>query len=179
MAQGGFSTGRRLTDVCEIRAALPEWTVANVAGPLNPYCRVEEPFLTQVKALGAYTLPRVDVQLAATYQSIPGPVVAANVVYPSAVVAASLGRPLAGNIATAVVNAVAPATEYGDRLHQVDFRAGKIVRLGGARLALNVDLFNAFNANAVLTENPSFAVFRQPLAVLNPRLVKFSANLDF
>jgi hypothetical protein len=31
----------------------------------------------------------------------------------------------------------------------------------------------------VLTENPSFALFRQPLSVLNPRLVKFSAQLDF
>jgi len=71
------------------------------------------------------------------------------------------------------------ANEYGDRLNQLDFRIGKILRLGGLRTALNVDLFNALNANAVLTENPSFALFRQPLSVLNPRLVKFSAQFDF
>jgi Carboxypeptidase regulatory-like domain len=173
MVQGGLSTGRRLTDSCEIRAALPE------TAPLNPYCRVEEPYLTQLKALAAYTLPRVDVQLAATVQSIPGPVVSANVVYPSGVIAGTLLRPLAGNVATAVVNVIPTAAEYGDRLNQLDFRVGKIVRLARTRVALNVDLFNALNSNAVLTENASFAVFRQPLAVLNPRLVKFSANVDF
>jgi hypothetical protein len=177
--QGGISTGRRLTDICAVRRELPELNIAGVTSPLNPYCRVVEPFLTQFKALGAYTIPRADVQIAATMQSIPGPVVAANVVYPTAVVAGSLGRPLAGNTATAVVNAIAPATEYGDRLNQLDFRVGKLLRLARARLALNVDLFNALNANAVLTENASFAVFRQPIAVLNPRLVKFSMNLEF
>jgi hypothetical protein len=179
MIQGGISTGRRLTDICDVRRALPELNIQNVTAPLNPYCRVVEPFLTQFKALGAYTVPRADVQIAATVQSIPGPVVAANVVYPTAVVAGSLGRPLAGNTQTAVVNVVAPATEYGDRLNQLDLRVGKLLRLGRARAALNVDLFNAFNANAVLTENASFALFRQPIAVLNPRLVKFSVNLDF
>jgi hypothetical protein len=104
--------------------------------------------------------------------------VQATVVYASPQVQGSLGRPLAG---TAVVqaNVVEPGTEYGDRLNQLDFRVGKIVRFGGARAAFNVDLFNVFNDNAVLTENASFAVFRQPLLVLNPRLLKFSVNFDF
>ncbi len=178
MAQGGISTGRRLTDSCEVRAALPELNVGNAITPQS-YCRVEEPFLTQLKMLGAYTVPRIGVQVAGTFQSIPGPVVQANVVFPSAVVAQTLGRPLAGNAATAQVNVITPSSEFGDRLNQLDFRVGKILRFGGVRTALNVDLFNAFNANAVLTENASFAVFRQPLSVLNPRLVKFSVNVDF
>jgi hypothetical protein len=170
--QGGISTGSRLTDSCEIRAALPEAT------PLNPYCRVKEPYLTQFKIASAYTIPKVEVQLAGTFQSIPGPVVQAQVVYPAAALAPALGRPYVGG-ATAVVNVIPTADEYGDRLNQLDFRIGKIVRLGGLRTALNVDLFNSFNANPVLKENPSFALFRQPTSVLNPRLVKFSAQLDF
>ena len=172
VTQGGISTGSRLTDSCEIRSALPETT------PLNPYCRVKEPYLTQFKLASAYTIPGIDVQLAGTFQSIPGPVVQATVVYPAAALAPALGRPFVGG-ATAVVNVIPTATEYGDRLNQLDFRIGKLLRMGGLRTALNVDLFNAFNANAVLTENPSFALFRQPLSVLNPRLVKFSAQLDF
>jgi hypothetical protein len=172
ITQGGISSGRRLTDTCEIRAALPE------SAPLNPYCRIEEPYLTQFKMLAAYTIPRIDVQVAGTVQSIPGPVVVANVVYPAATLSTALGRPFVGG-ATGVVNVIPTATEYGDRLNQLDFRIGKLLRFGKLRTALNVDLFNALNAEAVLTENPNFAAYRQPTAVLNPRLVKFSAQLDF
>jgi hypothetical protein len=99
-------------------------------------------------------------------------------VYPAATLSAALGRPFVGG-ATGVVNVIPTAAEYGDRLNQLDFRIGKLLRVGRLRTALNVDLFNALNANAVLTENPNFAAFRQPTAVLNPRLVKFSAQLDF
>ena len=172
ITQGGISTGSRLTDSCEIRAALPETT------PTNPYCRVKEPYLTQFKLAAAYTIPKIDVQLAGTVQSVPGPVVQAAVVYPAASLAPALGRPFVGG-ATAVLNVIPTATEYGDRLNQLDFRIGKILRVANLRTALNVDIFNALNANAVLTENPSFALFRQPTSVLNPRLVKFSAQLDF
>ena len=173
IAQGGLSTGRTLTDNCEIRQQLPE------INPLNPYCRVETPYLTQVKLLGAYTIPGVGVQASATFQSIPGPLLSANVVYPSAVIAQTLGRPLSGNQATAQVNVVPSGTLYGDRLNQLDFRVGKIFRFNGRRAAVNVDLFNALNANPVLTENSNFAVWRQPLSILNARLVKFSVNVDF
>ena len=67
---------------------------------------------------------------------------------------------------------------YGDRLNQLDFRVGKVLRYRTMRSSLNVDLYNVFNNNAVLTENGSFATFRQPLLVLNPRIVKFSVNFD-
>ena len=172
LAQGGISTGRTLTDSCEIRAAVVE------SATLNPYCRVETPYLTQLKLLGAYTIPRIDVQFSGTFQSIPGPAVVANVVYTSAQIAPSLGRPLAG-ATVAQVNVIEPGTEYGDRLNQLDFRIGKIFRSSGTKTAFNVDLYNVFNANAVLTENASYAAYRQPLLVLNPRLVKFSVNFDF
>jgi hypothetical protein len=171
LAQGGFSTGRTLTDSCEIRAAVPETTV------LNPYCRVENNYLTQVKLLGSYTVPTIDVQLSGTYQSIPGPQLVANVVYTSAQIP-SLGRPLAG-AAVVQVNVIEPGNDFGDRVNQVDFRLSKLLRFGRTKTALNVDLYNIFNDNAALTENASYAAYRQPLLVLNPRLLKFSVNLDF
>jgi hypothetical protein len=172
LTQGGISTGRTLTDSCEIRAAVPESAV------LNPYCRVVTPYLTQFKLLGSYTIPRVDVLFSGAFQSIPGPQVVGNNVYTSAQIEGSLGRPLAG-ATVAQINIVTPGSMYGDRLHQLDVRVGKIVRYRGFRSSLNVDLYNVFNDNAVLTENGSFATFRQPLLVLNPRIVKFSVNLDF
>ena len=92
---GGISTGRTVSDTCELRRNLPE------TAPLNPYCRQVTPYLTQVKLLGAYTIPRVDVQVSATFQSVPGPQLAANINFPSAAIAPSLGRPLSGNQAVA------------------------------------------------------------------------------
>jgi hypothetical protein len=78
------------------------------------------------------------------------------------------------------VNTIEPGIMYGDRLNQVDLRLGKLFRFGGRRASVNFDLFNVFNANAVLTENFAYGpVWRQPLSILNPRLAKISANVDF
>ena len=173
VVQGGISTGRTIDDSCELRRNLPE------TAPLNAFCRIVTPYLTQVKLLGSYTIPVVGVQASATFQSIPGPQLAANVNYPSAVIALSLGRPLSGNVAVAQVNVVEPGSRYGDRLNQLDFRLGKLLRFGGTRTTLNFDLYNALNSDAVLTENSNFAVWRQPLSVLSARLMKLGVTFDF
>ena len=66
---------------------------------------------------------------------------------------------------------------YGDRLNQVDLRFTKLFNLGHGRIDLNVDLYNAFNSDAVIGEISSFgAVWRPPLTVIQPRFVKFSAR---
>ena len=90
--QGGTSTGRRLADGCGVRAQLPELgsgptgltnssVTANVnalgGGPYalsvnNPYCRIAEPYRTDFRGLASYLVPKVDVQVAATWASIPG-----------------------------------------------------------------------------------------------------------
>ena len=44
---------------------------------------------------------------------------------------------------------------------------------------LNVDIFNALNANPVLSENSSFAVWRTPTDILTARFVRFSVQYDF
>ena len=74
---------------------------------------------------------------------------------------------------------ITPGTNTANCSNQLDFRIGKRLRFGRTKTALNVDIYNIFNDNAALTENPSYAAFRQPLLVLNPRLVKFSVNVDF
>jgi hypothetical protein len=71
---GGVSAGKTTADSCAIAARIPESLGAR---PLE-YCRIESPFLTQVKLNGAYTIPKADVLVGATFQSIPGPVVQAN-----------------------------------------------------------------------------------------------------
>jgi hypothetical protein len=171
---GGLSTGRRLEDTCEIRAALPE------SDPLNPYCRFQEPFLTQFKFLSAYLLPRIDVLVSATLQSAPGQQLAANFNVSNAAIAPSLGRNLAGGAANATINLVEPGTFYGDRSNQLDLRFAKVVRLGGSRTNIGIDVYNALNASPVTAYNQTFgATWPRPNAIMPARFLKLSAQIDW
>jgi hypothetical protein len=112
-------------------------------------------------------------------QSVPGPQVQANYVATNAVVQPSLGRPLSGGTANVTVGLIEPGSIYGDRRNQFDLRVGKVLRFSGTQSRLNLDLNNVFNANPVLSENPSYAVFRRPTAILPARVVRISVQFDF
>ena len=193
VAQGGLSTGRWLKDNCEVAAKVPEiLTVDNVALPLE-FCRQEQPFQTQAKFLGSYTIPRVDVQVSATWQNIPGPAIQASYTVPNAVIAPILGRNLAGGAANQTVSLVnfisraggntpitAPVDLAGERLNQVDFRVAKLLRFGRTRTLVGLDLFNALNSNVVVSQNNTFGPrWLTPTSILTARLVKVSMQLDF
>ena len=182
LLQGGVSTGRQITDNCEILARVPE--ASGAASPTGvPYCHQEQNFLTQVKFLGSYLLPKIDVQISGTFQSIPGPQISANQVLSSAAVQPSLGRPLAG-AATVTVNLVPPGTIYGDRLNQLDLRFSKLLKYGRSRTSLNLDLYNAFNVDTVLAENATYSNvsatgWRVPTTLVTARFAKISVQFDF
>jgi hypothetical protein len=90
LLRGGLSTGRRTTDTCELREELRELE------PTNAFCRTQGAFVNHVKLLGTYLVPKIDVQVAATFQNLPGPEILANTIYTNAMVQGSLGRPLSG-----------------------------------------------------------------------------------
>ena len=172
LLRGGLSTGRTSTDNCQI--------VAQIGGNPSPlYCHVDTPFLTQVKFIGTYTVPKIDVQIASSFQSVPGPQITASYVVSSAAIAPSLGRPLSGNAANATVNIVAPGTMYGQRLNQIDLRLSKLVKLGSLRTSLNLDLYNALNSSPVTTQSNNYANWQQPQGILQARLVELSARIEF
>ncbi len=211
--QGGISSGKAVSDNCEIVAKAPEALqmppgpgvnpvlaagvpspVANgaylgfggaIPGAWTPleFCHQESPFLTGGKALGSYQLPWGGVRVSATYQSLPGPQVGANVIYTNADIAAGrvqgLGRPtFLANQAT--VNVMEPGTVYGDRLNQIDFRVTKIFNVGNGRLEANLDVYNIGNSDAILTQIHTYgATWTRPTAVIQPRFVKFTARYDF
>ncbi|MGE0444363.1 MAG: carboxypeptidase regulatory-like domain-containing protein [Vicinamibacterales bacterium] len=187
LLSGGVSTGARTTDNCEIVAKLPEMlqgaqnlTAANGTNWLPAqWCHQEEPFLTQVKGLGSYTVPRIDVQVSATFQSIPGPLIAANWVANNAIISPALGRPLAGGAANMTINIVEPGTMYGERLNQLDLRFGKLLRFGNTRTMLALDLYNATNSDTVLTQNNNFGVWQRPQSIIQARFAKITAQFDF
>jgi hypothetical protein len=172
--QGGFSTGRTTTDNCAVVSS-PDFG----GNPSPLYCHVQTPFLTQIKLLGTYTIPKVQIQAAAVFQSYPGPQITSNYNATNAQVAPSLGRPLSGGAANVTVNLVAPGTMYGQRDNQLDFRLTKLLKFGRTRTAVNLDLYNALNANPVLTVNSNYAAWQVPQSILLARFAKISVQFDF
>jgi hypothetical protein len=196
--QGGTSTGRRLQDNCDVRAALPEtysWTsttavqttrVNTSTGALaNPWCRVEEPFRTSFRGLGTYIVPKVDLNLSVTWRSDPGGDLAANYVVTSAIAQPSLGRPLSsGNV---TVNLVEPGTLYGARQNNLDMRIAKILRIRGTRAQFGLDVYNLLNTDVVTTYNEGYtaptatsgSIWLTPNSILPARYVRLNMQLDF
>jgi hypothetical protein len=196
--QAGTSTGRRLQDNCAVRAAIPEtysWAqtivtqsarVTNLALPArdgglqNPYCRVVEPMLTSFRGLGTYLVPKIDIQVSATWRSDPGEELRADYVVTNAVAAPSLGRNLSsGNV---TVNLIEPGTLYGDRRNNIDLRIAKIFRLGGTRAQLGFDIYNLTNTDAVFTYNHNFVpngAWLTPSTIQPARYLRINTQIDF
>jgi hypothetical protein len=148
----------------------------------SPYCHVAYGVLTQLRGLGTFTINKIDAQVSAIFQSKPGALLAANYAVPAATIQQSLGRPPSGNVTNVTVNLVEPGTLYGDRVNQLDFRFAKMLRFGGSRTMVSLDLYNTLNSNPVLTYNNTFVpggTWLQPLTILTPRLVKITAEIDF
>jgi hypothetical protein len=196
---GGLSTGKTITDNCEVLAKVPEAATAgvsltgapsNIAGPnAVPFCRQETPWITQIKGLATYTIPGVDVQLAGTFQMVPGIQESATLIVPCGAgtdVAAQLGRACTATGGNVTVNVLHPGTFYGPKLYQTDLRVGKIIRFPGNRRATaSVDLFNAFNANNVQQDTAAYpttaksAHWRVPQRIEQGRLLKFTLAMNF
>jgi hypothetical protein len=188
--QGGTSTGRGVRDNCEITAKVPEALLVAGTWQQLSSCHVAEPWLTQIRGLATYVVPKVDVQLAASFQFKPGTLglggndaasngnsVAANYV----VTNAAAGIPLLNNQQS--VNLLLPGELYGDYIRQVDFRAGKILRFGRTRTLVAIDVYNLFNANPGLTYQQAFVgagpTWFNPTTLLSPRFVRFNVTFDF
>jgi hypothetical protein len=192
---GGSSTGQTVTDNCDVRARLPELattttgTSAFGAGlassavtPMSPYCHVEYGILTQLRGLSTFVVPKVDLQLAATFQSKPGAMLAANYAAPNAAVAPSLGRNLSGAASNATINLVEPGAMCGDRINQLDLRVAKTLRFGSTRATLGLDTYNLLNSSAVLAYNNSFVPggsWLQPMSILTPRFLRLTTQFTW
>jgi hypothetical protein len=200
--QGGTSTGQTVQDLCGVSNQLPDSLLASQAlavGVSTPgfqafgvnqsgmapgaYCHLASGFLTQFRGLSSYQVPKVDVEVSATFQSKPGAQLAGNYNVPSAIIAQSLGRAPSGGVANVTVNLVTPGSLYGDRVNELDMRFSKIFRFRGTRTKVSLDLYNALNANPVLSYNqtysPTTTTWLTPTSVLAARVMKIGASFDF
>jgi hypothetical protein len=204
--QGGTSTGQTVRDLCSVSSVLPDalqpaqalaigvsvpgfnaLNGSNGGAAPNQYCHLESGFLTQFRGLSSYQVPKVDVEVSATYQSKPGAQLAANYNMPAAQVATFLGRAPSGGVTFVTTNLVQPGTLYGDRVNELDLRFSKIFRVAGTRIKATLDMYNALNANPVLTYNQTFnpavttggGAWLAPTGVLAARVMKIGASIDF
>jgi hypothetical protein len=183
-----------LSDACALKAAVPEQgsgtrgANTSIAGGTltNPYCRVEEPYLTQFRGLASYLIPRIDVQVSGTWASNPGNSLAANYVVSNATIAAGpqpLGRPLAGGANNVTVNLIPPSTFFAERRNNIDMRLSKILRYGRTRTQVGIDIYNLMNKDTVTgfsqTFSPTSTTWLTPTAIVPARYVRFSADVSF
>jgi Carboxypeptidase regulatory-like domain len=182
--QGGINTGRTVTDNCEVRAVLIEGSLGIASSTAqNTYCHNDPGFITKANAIASYIIPKADVLIAMTFRSDQGAPLQANWNAPSAtVVQPALGRPVTGGAATTSINLIAPGDVWGDRVNELDFRFGKIIKFSRYRINAGIDFYNILNQAAILTYSQTFApggAWLTPTSVLSPRFMKLSAQIDF
>ena len=200
--QAGVNSGKTVQDNCAVRAKVPELTTGAGTSPAvgvgNPYCHSDPGFITKMTALGAYTVPKIDVLFSGTFRSDQGAPLAANWGAPVGValptggftpgsVSAALGRHAAVLGYTVTINLAAPGKVWGDRVNALDLRVAKVLRFGRTRNTIGIDIVNALNADTILTYNQAFnpsitsgaSAWLAPTSVLTARFVKFSAQIDF
>ena len=163
-------------------------------GPGRRNCRSVSPWRPEFKGLASYIVPKVDVQVAATLNSRPGPQKTATVQFRADEIDDTLGRFPSGQTTgsqTTPINLFNQFEDYYPQISVVDLRIGKIVRLGGARANIGFDIYNALNANTGQAYNGTYTrlgtganttatnFWGTPTLILPARFAKFSVQLDF
>ena len=194
--QGGTSTGRGVNDTCEIEIARFGRPQRLVGADQVPDCRFTEQWLTTFRGLASYTVPRVDVLVSAIIRSQaaaqPGGAVGSNgsalsadYQMNAAQFLAATGRPFRPGVTSQTVDLLLPGQLYGDRVNGLDMRFGKILRFGGKRANIGVDLYNLLNMNTPTGYRETFEPgnggenWLEPSNVLLPRFVRLNVQFDF
>jgi hypothetical protein len=142
-------------------------------------CKSQNPYQSRIRFNGSYPLPW-DLRVAAVFQNLPAANYGASFTVPSAAIAPSLGRPLAGTTNATIDLLPAGAAYLDGRINQLDVRMTKIVRFAGRKLQANLDLFNLFNSSAVLQVNSTYGPnWLRPTQILDARMLKFGVQVDF
>jgi hypothetical protein len=159
-----------------------------------------EPFLTTLRGSAAYTIPKVDVLIAATVRSQSGIALSTTLTgtgtlgngaqwnVPNTVVQQLLGRLPAGALASGTTLVPLIDTDhrlYGPRRNQLDMRFAKIVKYRTTRANVGVDLGNLLNSNQATAYQsqydyvqPNGGSWLDPTTILQPRFARFSVTFS-
>ena len=186
--QGGTSTGRTSLNNCEIMNALPEvqFESNNFFSPNffttmpRDYCKQSGSYLTQIKGFVGYTIPKADVALSTTIQSLPGVPIEARLSSPF--------NPNVGGLAQfpgiANFHVLEPGQDYGERLNQVDVRISKLFRYGKTRTMVSLDIYNLLNKDTITAQNNTYTpgaviAWQQASSILTARFIKIGGQFDW
>lgn len=161
----GTSTGRIVADTCD------------VTNPNNlRFCEQSQlsmPFLTIFKASATVPFGWHGARVSAVYQSVPGAERTLNYT----VTRAQL--PALTTATSVVVRLNEPQSEFLPRINNLDLAGSFVIKLRGLELKPQVDLFNVFNINNVLTETNQFPTQYRPLTIVSGRMLRFGVQYKF
>jgi hypothetical protein len=186
--QAGTSTGRGVTDNCA--------TTVLIDSPDPRGCRSVEPFLTTLRGSAVYTIPKVDVRVAASVSSQPGIALGVGLIgngavwnVPNTTVQQLLGRLPPGALASGTTAVTLLDTDhrlYGPRRNQVNMQFAKIVRFRNLRTDVGIDLGNLLNSNQATAFQSQYDFVQanggswlDPTTILQPRFARFNVTFSF
>jgi hypothetical protein len=199
--QLGTTTGRGKVNTCDVDP-LYNHVNANtgaIDGPDSRGCNDVEPWMTTLRGLATYTIPKIDVLVSSVIRSQPEALLAgtANTTaqwqVPNSVIIAALGHshPSLTPTGTTVVPLGHNDRRIyaGERRTQIDMRFAKILRFGHTRSNIGVDLNNLLNTNYATGFNTTYAysagntanggTWANPTSIYTPRFVRINYTLNF
>jgi hypothetical protein len=137
-------------------------------------------------------IPKIDVLVSGTLRSQPPIERSANWAVPNTVIQAALGRLPPGANATGNTTVNILDSEHllfaDNRRTQIDMRFAKVLRFGGKRADIGIDLGNLLNTNYATTYENTYqtvgvttpgGTWGNPTAVYSPRFVRWNLTVDF
>jgi len=192
-AQVGTTTGRAKVNTCAVDGLYNQVGAAAITGPNTRGCNNVEPWMTTLRGLASYTIPKIDVLVSAVLRSQAASEVTATWQVPNSVISAALGHLPPGATATGTTNIVLTDNEhrvYADtRRTQVDMRFAKILRFGRTRTDIGVDVNNLFNTSYASSFNQTYVYntdnaprpsgWGTPTTLANPRFMRLNLTVNF
>ena len=174
---GGTSTGKNINDTCDVSIDSP-----NVKGRegnnFGGGCRSNEPWRTNVRANGSFTIPFVDVLAGVIFSYRPGQMRFANVTVPAVfgpedaeqsfvmwegdAATRRAGLPFnttSGTTSTTTINLLDNFDLIGEGTRLTDLTFRKNFRFAGKRLSAGVDVYNLFNTDAATGYNNTYDAY--------------------
>lgn len=146
-------------------------------------CDRRYPFQTSFKMSGSLPLP-YGFRVSGLFSSLPGLQTARNAgnVGEDFVATYSIGRAIAPGLTQPSESVrLSRAGEYFlERSNQLDFAIARDFRAGRLRLRPQLDIFNIFNANPIISAVGTYgSAFLNPREILGARLFKLNLRIDF